>query len=37
MKMQTNLVMWAYGHHFRVESVDCGKQTCDFGVSIAFD
>ena len=29
--------MWAYGHHFRVDSVDCGKQTCDCGMSIAYD
>ena len=29
--------MWAHGHHFRVASVDLGKETCDCGVTIPFD
>jgi hypothetical protein len=29
--------MWAYGHHFRGESVNYWKQTCDCRVSFASD
>jgi hypothetical protein len=30
-------MMWAYGHNVRVENVNCGKQTCDYGVCVSFD
>jgi hypothetical protein len=37
MHVQIYLEMWAYGHHFLVESVDNGKHTCDCGVFSSLD
>jgi hypothetical protein len=28
--------MWAYGHHFRIEDVDNGRMTQDYGVEVEF-
>jgi hypothetical protein len=37
MEVKTYPTMWAYGHHFRVESAYHVKQTCDCGAFVAFN
>ena len=29
--------MWSYGHHFRIEDVDDGHMTQDYGVEVEFN